>query len=111
VHKRTTSEVKGVQVVSDGISYIKLGVPFIEHHVQTQDKINDVKDSLYEQLELIFNIFTKHHKKILIQDLIAKVGIFKPTNGNENLNEIINDNGIRIVNFATSKNLIVKIRI
>jgi hypothetical protein len=32
----------------------------------------------------------------------------KPTTGNENLHEINNDNGIRVVNFATSKNLIVK---
>jgi hypothetical protein len=38
----------------------------------------------------------------------VKVGtehIFKPTIGNESLHEIINDNGVRVVNFATSKNL------
>jgi hypothetical protein len=41
----------------------------------------------------------------------AKVGredIFKPTIGNENLHEISNDNGVRVVNFATSKNLTMK---
>jgi hypothetical protein len=32
----------------------------------------------------------------------------KPTIGNESLHEISNDNGVRIVNFAKSKNLIVK---
>jgi hypothetical protein len=38
-----------------------------------------------------------------------KVGrTFKPTVGNESLHEISNDNGVRIVNFATPKNLIVK---
>jgi hypothetical protein len=44
-------------------------------------------------------------------DLNAKVGregIFKPTIGNESLHEISNDNGVRVVNFATSKYLIVK---
>jgi hypothetical protein len=49
--------------------------------------------------------------KILLGDLNAKVGredIFKPTIGNESLHEISNDNGTRVVNFATSKNLIVK---
>jgi hypothetical protein len=49
--------------------------------------------------------------KILLGDLNAKVGrkdIFKPTIGNESLHEISNDNGVRVVNFATSKNLIVK---
>jgi hypothetical protein len=49
--------------------------------------------------------------KILLGDFKAKVGrenIFKPTIGNESLHEISNDNGVRIVNFATSKNLVVK---
>jgi hypothetical protein len=47
--------------------------------------------------------------KILLWDFNAKVGreyIFKPTIGNESLDEINNDNGIRVVNFAKSKNLI-----
>jgi hypothetical protein len=32
----------------------------------------------------------------------------KPTIGNESLHEDSNDNGVRVVNFATSKNLVVK---
>jgi hypothetical protein len=49
--------------------------------------------------------------KIFLGDFNAKVGkknIFKPTIVNENLHEISNDNGVRVVNFATSKNLMVK---
>jgi len=45
--------------------------------------------------------------KILLGDFSAKVGrenSFKPTTGNENLHQDSNDNGVRIVNFATSKN-------
>ena len=34
--------------------------------------------------------------------------IFKPTIGNEDLHQDSNENGVRIVNFATSKNLVVK---
>jgi hypothetical protein len=44
-------------------------------------------------------------------DFNAKVGredIFKPTIGNESSHEISTDNGVRVVNFATSKNLVVK---
>jgi hypothetical protein len=44
-------------------------------------------------------------------DFNAKVGredIFKPIIDNENLCEASNDKGIRVVNFPTSKNLIVK---
>jgi hypothetical protein len=48
---------------------------------------------------------------ILLGDFNAKVGredIFKPTIWNESLHEICNDNGVTIVNFAASKNLIVR---
>jgi hypothetical protein len=77
-------------------------------HAPTED---DVKDSFYEEFERTFNKFPKYHMKTLLGDLIAKVGredIFKPTIGNESLHEINNDNGVRVVNFATSKKLSVK---
>jgi hypothetical protein len=49
--------------------------------------------------------------KVLLQDVNAKGGredIFKPIIGNESPHEASNDNGVRVVNFATFKNLIVK---
>jgi hypothetical protein len=70
-----------------------------------------VKDSFYEELERIFEKFPKYHMTILLRDLNAKVGredILKPTIGNESLHEISNDNGVGVVNFATSKTLTVK---
>jgi hypothetical protein len=70
-----------------------------------------VKDSFYEELEHVFDNFPKYHKKMLLGDFSAKAGrkdIFKPTTGYESLHEIINDNGVRVVNFATSINLTVK---
>ena len=52
-----------------------------------------------------------YHTKILLGDFSAKVGrenIFKPTIGNESLHQDSNDNGIRIVNPATSKNVVFR---
>ena len=49
--------------------------------------------------------------KMLLGDFNAKVGrenIFKPTTGQESLHQDRNDNGVRLVNFATSQNLVVK---
>jgi hypothetical protein len=46
--------------------------------------------------------------KILLGDIKAKIGkedTFKATIGNESLHEISNENGVRLVNIATSKNL------
>jgi len=48
--------------------------------------------------------------KIPLGDFNAKVGrenVSKPTSGNESLHKDSNDNGVRIVNFATSINLVV----
>jgi hypothetical protein len=47
----------------------------------------------------------------MLGDFNAKVGredIFNPTIWNESLHEISSDNGVRVVNLATSKNLTVK---
>jgi hypothetical protein len=80
-------------------------------HAPTEGKIDDVKDSFCEELECIFDQFPKYHMKILLGDFNAKVGredIFKLTIGNESLHEISNDNGVRVANFATSKNHIIK---
>jgi endonuclease/exonuclease/phosphatase family metal-dependent hydrolase len=70
-----------------------------------------VKDSFCEKLERVFDKFPKYRMKILLGDFNAKVGreeIFKQIIRNESLHEISNDNRIRLVNFATSKNLRVK---
>jgi hypothetical protein len=59
----------------------------------------------------VFDKFSKCHKNILLGDFNAKVGredIFKPTIGNESLHESSHDNGVRLINFATSKNFTVK---
>jgi hypothetical protein len=80
-------------------------------HAPTEDQADDVKDSFYEELERVYDKFPKYHIKILLRDFNVKVGredIFKPTIGNESLHEISNDNGVRLVNFATSKNIRVK---
>jgi hypothetical protein len=76
-----------------------------------EDKIDDMKDRFYKELEHVFDTFSKYQQNILLGDFNAKVrreDIFKQTIGNQSLNEISNDNGVIVVNFATAKNLIVK---
>jgi hypothetical protein len=80
-------------------------------NVHAPTEVDDVKDSSYEELERVFDKFPHDHMEILTGNFNAKVGredMFKPTIGNESLHEISNDNGVRLVNFATSKNLRVK---
>jgi hypothetical protein len=78
------------------------------HH---QNKTDDLKDSFYGELESVFDKFLKYYMNILLGDVTAKIGrkdIFKPAIGNKSLYEINIDNGARVVNCATSKNLIVR---
>jgi hypothetical protein len=115
VHKRIISAVKSVEFVSDRMLYIILRghwfhIIILNVHAPTEDKTDDVKDSFYEELEHVFNKFPKYHMKILLEYFNAKVGIFKPTIGNKSLHEISNDNGVRLVNFATSKYLSQKVQ-
>jgi len=69
------------------------------------------KTVFYEELEQVFYHFPKYQPKILLGDFNAKVGrenIFKPIIGDESLQQDSNDNGVRIVKFATPENLVVK---
>jgi hypothetical protein len=76
VHKRIISAVKGVEFVSDRMSYIILRghwchIIVLNVHGATEDKTDDVKNSFYEELECVFD---KFRMKILLGDFNAKVG-------------------------------------
>jgi exonuclease III len=43
-------------------------------HAPAEDKRDDTKDSFYEELERVFNQFSKYHMKILLGDFNAKGG-------------------------------------
>jgi hypothetical protein len=79
----------------------------LDVHAPTEDKTYDMKDRFYKELEHIFDKFCKYHMKILLEfsSKVDTEDIFKPTVGNVSLHKIIIDNGVRILNFATSKNL------
>jgi hypothetical protein len=69
VHKKIISTVKKVEFVSDRMSYIILRghwchIIVLIVYAPTEDKTDDVKDSLYEELELVFHKFPKYHMKL-----------------------------------------------
>jgi len=112
VHRRIISAVKRVEFVSDRLSCIVLRGRWCNiMHALSEEKSDESKDSFYEELEQVFDHFPKHRMKMLLGDFNTKVGrenIFKPTIGQESLHQDSNNNGVRLVNFATSKNLVVK---
>jgi len=79
-------------------------------HVPSEEKSDDLKDSFYEEKEHDFDHFPKYHMKILLGDFNAKAereNIFRTTLGNKGQHRGSNDSGDGIVNFDTSKNLVV----
>jgi exonuclease III len=115
IHNRIISAVKRVESVRDRMLYITLkghwyDIIVLNVPAPTEDKDDVIKDSFYGELEQVFDQFPRYCMKILLGYFNAKVGrgdIFKPIIGNENLHEANNDKWVRVVNFATLKNLIV----
>jgi exonuclease III len=60
VHKRIMSAVKRVEFVSDRMSHIILrgrwcDIIVLNVHAPTEDRIGDIKDRFYEELEYVFD--------------------------------------------------------
>jgi hypothetical protein len=110
VHQRIVSAIKRVELVSDRMSYMVLrgrwcNIIVLNVHAPTEEKSDDSKDSFYEELQQVFDHFREYHMKILLRDFNEKLG---RAIANESLHQDSNDNGVSLVNFATSKDLVVK---
>jgi hypothetical protein len=108
IYRRIVSAVSRVEFVSDKMSYITLrgrwcNIVVLNVHARCEIKGNEVKDSFYEELGRVFDQFPWYDMKVLLGGFNAKVGredISKPTMSSHEIN---NDNGVTLVNFATSK--------
>jgi hypothetical protein len=81
-------------------------------HAPSQEKSDDLRHFMgnYSRfIYLFFFYFPQCYMQILLGDFNAKLvgkDIFKPTVGSVSLHQDSNDTGVRIVNFATSKQLL-----
>ena len=79
-------------------------------HAPTEVKDDDEKDKFYEDLDQIYQECSKRDVQIIIGDLNAKIGqeeIHRPIFGKYGFHTLSNDNDIRLINFACSKNMVV----
>jgi hypothetical protein len=87
VHTRIISVVGRVEFISDRMSYIILrdrwcNIIVLNVQAPCQNKSDDVKDSFYEELRHVFDLFPRYDMKILLVEFNGKTGredIFKPT--------------------------------
>jgi exonuclease III len=110
IHNRIILAVTRVEFVSKSMSYISLKCRrcdiVLKVNAPSEDKGDYIKENFYEEIQQECDPFPRYHMKILLGDFNAKVGtedIFKPINRNKSLHEASDDNGVRVINFATSK--------
>jgi hypothetical protein len=73
--------------------------------------MKDLKENFKDELECVFDKFPNHHITILLGYFKAKIGrddISKLIIRNETIYVIIDDSGVRAVNFVTSNSLSFK---
>lgn len=79
-------------------------------HAPCEYDDDDTKEEFYSELEAEYNAIPDSNVKIVLGDFNAQIGqedIYKPTIGHFSLHERSNDNGARLINFATENNLII----
>jgi hypothetical protein len=113
VHKRIISAVKRVEFASDRMSYMILrdrwcDVTLMGVRAPTENKIDDVKDSFYEELERVFYKFPKYHMTNFLTRFQCESRQGTHTIVDKSLQKIRIDYGVRVVNVVTSKNFTVK---
>ncbi|XP_008181905.1 craniofacial development protein 2-like [Acyrthosiphon pisum] len=115
VNDKILHRVKKFKAVNDRIRHMELecrwfNVILINGYAPTEDKEDEVKDIFYENLENECDRIPTNKVKILLGDFNAKIGQeveYRPTIGKESLHRTSNDNGTRLVNFATTRNMII----
>ena len=115
VGKRLRHLVSRFNPVSERIATIRIrakyfNITLICAHAPTEDKDDEIKDMFYERLEETYDRCPGHDIKIVLGDFNAKVGrenVFHPTVGNFSLHDTTSDNGMRLVDFAAAKNMVV----
>lgn len=115
VSKRCKHIVLDFKPVNERICRIRLKGKFfntsiINAHAPTEDKTDDIKEDFYDVLGRTYDQCPANDIKIIIGDLNAKIGredAFGKTIGRHSLHEDSNDNGVRAVMFAASRNMVV----
>jgi hypothetical protein len=85
-------------------------ITLINAHAPTEDAEDHIKENFYDTLEKIYDLAPQHDIKIVLGDFKAKIGketTFRPTIGKESLHEETNNNGLRLIDFASGKCMII----
>ena len=83
----------------------------INAHALTNEAPDEEKEAFYEKISRVYDNCPRHDIKLILGDMNAKVGreeIFRPTIGKWSLHEETNENGLRLIDFAAEKGMVIK---
>jgi len=109
------SDIKLFMPVNERLCYLrrarwKYGICIINCYASTENQDEEMKNIFYEDLEKLFDPLPNNCIKIIAEDLNMQVGkeqCFRPIIGQESWHPLFNNNGLRLVSFAESKNFII----
>ncbi|XP_029344207.1 uncharacterized protein LOC115033855 [Acyrthosiphon pisum] len=116
VNNKLLTAVKCFKVINPRLTILTLdtkwfGVVFVNVHAPTEDKDDHEKDDFYSLLDNTLCEIPRGCVQIILGDFNAKIGreeCFKPIIGEHSLHQLSNDNGCRLIDLATGRNLRVK---
>jgi len=79
-------------------------------YAPTENSHEETKDTFYEQLEYTYDYISRYNTKIIVGDLNTQLGreeAYKQTSGSYSLHESSYNNGVRLINFAISKGMVI----
>jgi len=109
-HLVTDFKAKTLRICKIHVRGLFFNYSLICVHAPMEEKDGDENANFYEDLDQIYKVCPKRDVKITIGDLNAKIGqeeTYRPIIGKYSLHTLSNDNGIKLINFACSKNMVV----
>jgi exonuclease III len=78
-------------------------------HAPTEEEEETEKNSFYDKLDRVYQKAPTHDIKIIMGDMNAKVGKDMRAHNVDRyrLHEVSNDNGMRLTDFAVSRNMVI----
>ena len=115
VNRKIKHLVIGFTPVNERISCLRIKGKFsnysiINIHAPTEEKCEEEKDTFYNLLENTYDTCPRYDVKIVIGDANAQIGkeeLFVPVIGKHSLHESSNGNGLKLIDFATSRGMVI----
>ena len=115
IRNRLRSCVIGYRPINDRICVLRLkgkffNISLISVHAPIEDSTEEEKERFYGELERTYDQIQKHDVKMVLGDFNAKIGkenSLRPVIGKHSKHDTTTENGIRLVDFAAARNMVI----